>query len=105
MRSALANPGSAVAAQGFLSVPGILQSQELTSLEQQGVGGVFLVEIFGDVFFGGWKKCRCLNEMKHNYNWCPGIIFYFKGCSYLRGIMKNLDKQVTSGAGAVVAMA
>lgn len=41
MRSALANPGSAVAAQGFLSVPGILQSQELTSLQQQGVGGVF----------------------------------------------------------------
>jgi len=37
MRSALANPGSAVAAQGFLSVPGILQSQELTSLEQQGI--------------------------------------------------------------------
>eukprot|EP00438_Fugacium_kawagutii_P030979 Skav203555 [mRNA] locus=scaffold3576:90302:92450:+ [translate_table: standard] len=36
MRSALANPGSAVAAQGFLSVPGILESQELTSLQQQG---------------------------------------------------------------------
>ena len=36
MRSALANPGSAVAAQGFLSVPGILESQELTSLQDQG---------------------------------------------------------------------
>lgn len=58
MRSALANPGSAVAAQGFLSVPGILQSQELTSLQQQGVGGVFFVENFGAVFFffvGGKK--------------------------------------------------
>eukprot|EP00435_Cladocopium_sp_Y103_P017473 s90_g4.t1 len=37
MRSALANPGSAVAAQGFLSVPGLLESQELTALQDQGV--------------------------------------------------------------------
>lgn len=37
MRSALANPGSAVAAQGFLSVPGILELQELTALQDQGV--------------------------------------------------------------------
>ena len=57
MRSALANPGSAVAAQGFLSVPGILQSQELTSLQQQGVSGVFLVEILVlYFFFVGGKK-------------------------------------------------
>ena len=57
MRSALANPGSAVAAQGFLSVPGILQSQELTSLQQQ---GVVVVKWFSGnlvlIFFFGWKN-------------------------------------------------
>ena len=36
MRSALAQPGSAVAAQGFLSMPGLLASQELRALEAQG---------------------------------------------------------------------
>lgn len=36
MRSALAHPGSAVAAQGFLSVPGLLDSEELRALEAQG---------------------------------------------------------------------
>ncbi|CAK9065203.1 unnamed protein product [Durusdinium trenchii] len=35
MRSALGNPGSAVAAQGFLSVPGLLG--ELVSLQEQGL--------------------------------------------------------------------
>ncbi|CAE7874382.1 hypothetical protein AK812_SmicGene14030 [Symbiodinium microadriaticum] len=36
MRAALGNPGSAVAAQGFLSVPGLLESQELHTMEEQG---------------------------------------------------------------------
>ncbi|CAE7456365.1 unnamed protein product [Symbiodinium natans] len=36
MRAALGNPGSAVAAQGFLSVPGLLQSQELRAFQEQG---------------------------------------------------------------------
>ena len=38
MRAALGNPGSAVAAQGFLSVPGLLESQELHTMEEQGRG-------------------------------------------------------------------
>ena len=36
MRAALGNPGSAIAAQGFLSVPGLLQSDELRSVQEQG---------------------------------------------------------------------
>lgn len=47
MRSALANPGSAVAAQGFLSVPGILESQELTALQDQGREGVLYIGLEG----------------------------------------------------------
>lgn len=47
--------------------------------------------------------------MKNNYNWCPyrnmGIIFYLKDVATREGIMKKLDKQVTSAAGAVGAMA
>ena len=38
MRAALGNPGSAVAAQGFLSVPGLLESQELHTMQEQGTG-------------------------------------------------------------------
>ena len=36
MRAAVGNPGSAVAAQGFLSVPELLDSPELRLLEERG---------------------------------------------------------------------
>ena len=81
MRSALANPGSAVAAQGFLSVPGILQSQELTSLQLQGVVVVVkwfsgnLVLIF---FFDGKMQMFEEDEEQLVSLWDMGIIFYFQ---------------------------
>jgi len=79
MRSALANPGSAVAAQGFLSVPGILESQELTALQDQGREGdgenlmvSFLrysaVHWFGRVSGGGVGLVG-LNAVIHEYQY------------------------------------
>ena len=59
MRSALANPGSAVAAQGFLSVPGILESQELTTLQDQGREVLYIgLEGFMVGGVGGLKCCN-----------------------------------------------
>ena len=104
MRSALANPGSAVAAQGFLSVPGILQSQELTSLQQQGVGCckvvVELKWFSGNLvlFFFLDGKMQMFEEDEEQVSTIGVLIEYgdhllLPGCSYLEGIRINLDRK------------
>mmetsp|Transcript_26551 Transcript_26551/g.61796 ORF Transcript_26551/g.61796 Transcript_26551/m.61796 type:complete len:529 (-) Transcript_26551:45-1631(-) len=87
MRAAIANPGTAIAAQGFLSVPGLLTSSEIVSLQEQGgqrprylqdqgfAAGPVLVSYLGVVYQRGFfddtvysysdncKQCRYQDDM------------------------------------------
>eukprot|EP00933_Yihiella_yeosuensis_P006263 TRINITY_DN11096_c0_g1_i3.p1 TRINITY_DN11096_c0_g1~~TRINITY_DN11096_c0_g1_i3.p1 ORF type:complete len:565 (-),score=90.58 TRINITY_DN11096_c0_g1_i3:376-1848(-) len=102
MRGALAYPGTAVAAQGFLSIPGLLNSAEITSFEESGfkrprylhdqgfTAGPVLVSYLGVVYQRGF-----FDDSVFDYSWASNQCRYqddmwFSAHLAKKGIRRNV---------------